>query len=679
MDGRGEQAHLKHFHLKRIRSLMLQQITCSAGCSIRLRSGANKRMGAMTSSRTSLNAAPSPSPLLSRRHCLNWAAAGLTAPLLQACGGSDSGASALFSVPPALPPQADPESVRWFRAAALEKLGQGDSAPTAISAAVLVDDRVVWREAFGYADRENGLLATPDTRVNIGSVSKMFAAMAVMMLRDQGRLALDQPLHELLPAFRMRSPEYRRVTVRHLISHSSGFPGTNSRNVFNFVPILNYGADTMRSLESSRLKHEPGELAVYCNDGFTMVEPLVLELTGMSFPEFAQRHFFDPLGMSLTGYALAPAAEGTFVHPYREGKRLPQEMPAPFATGGAISTPTDMMKLARMFLDNGMYEGRRIISADAVREMAINQGPRARINPTPRTLEVGLGWDTVAQAGMEAGGLHAWSKNGGTAFFTSEFFVLPEARMAMMVNGNATSYGSRALIEGMLLRTAAERGVIRSLPPALAPTVPALVRPAPDTAARVGVYANHNGPFQVFAADDGSLTVRKLGENGWNTVQSNMRARNDGRWWTDGESTRCYRFQTVDGHRYLIVRILAPNRLYWEESPQGEWLAPLNTPLPPAWQARVGSRWICLNDSPESVTRRFGPLMLQINTLAEMPGYLLWDNEQLLRVINDNEAGMTVKVPVNEGRDLSEWRMVIVNGQEELHTGTLVFQRLPTV
>ncbi len=617
------------------------------------------------------NAAPS--LLLSRRHCLNWAAAGLPAPLLQARGGSDAGVSVVAPVAP----QADPESVRWLRAAVLEALSKGDSAPTAITAAVRVDDRVVWREAFGYADRERGLLATPDTRVNIGSVAKMFATVAVMILRDRGRLALDQPLVELLPAFSMRSPEYTRVTVRHLVSHSSGFPGTNDRNIFNFVPMLDYGQDTMRSLALSRLKHEPGELAVYSNDGCTMVEPLVLELTGLFFPEFARREIFEPLGMSLTGYPLAPAAEGTFVHPYREGKRWPQEMTAAFATGGAISTPTDMMKLARMLLDNGVYEGRRVISADAVREMAVNQGARARINPTPRALEVGLGWDTVAQPGMEAGALRAWSKNGGTTFFTTEFFVLPEARMAMMINGNGLDYGSRQLTEGMLLRTASERRVIQSLPPALLDTLAAPVTPAPDTAVLVGVYANSSAPFQVLAADDGSPTLRRLGEAGWTTVQEHLRARSDGRWWLEHEGTRCYRFQTVDGHRYLIVRNLSENRLFWSEAPHGEWLAPRDTPLPPAWQARVGSRWVLVNDSPESVTRRFGPWIWQINVLAEMPGYLMWDHDQLLRAIDDNEAGMTITVPVNNGRDLLEWRIVMVNGQEELHSGTMVFQRVP--
>ena len=625
----------------------------------------------MTSAPTSLESSAFPASRLSRRQCLGLATAGLAAPLLQACGGGGSGTSAFLSAPP------DAESVRWCREAILKTLNRSDSATTAVSVALLADNRVVWREAFGQANRETGLPAAPDTRFNIGSVAKVFAALAVMVLRDRGQLALDQPVVELLPAFGMRSGNFKQITVRHLISHSSGVPGVNFRNVFNFAPIPGYAQDTLQSLALSRMKHEPGELAVYCNDGFTMVELLVLQLSGLSYPAFIQREFFDPLGMSLSGFALAPAAEGTFVHPFYNGRTLSQEMPAAYATGGTISTPTDMMKLARMFLDAGVYEGRRIVSAESIRDMGVDQARRTRIDLTP-TFRVGLGWDTVKQLGMEAAGLRAWLKNGGTTFFASEFIVLPEARLAMMITGNGFDYGSLALTEGLLLRTAAERGAIQAMPAAIVPILPPAVSPGPDRAAMVGIYANHSAPAQVLAADDGSLTVRSWGEAGWTTVQAQLRARTDGRWWSDGQPSVCYRFQTMEGRRYLIRRSLSDNQLYWNESPVGEWLPALDAPLPPAWQARRRSRWLSVNDDPASVEVRLGPRIWLIDELAEMPGYVLWDNAQLLRVIDDNEAGMTIKVPVNAGRELVELRMVMVNGQEEMHSGTLVFQRMAT-
>ena len=611
---------------------------------------------------------------LSRRECLGWVGAGLAAPLLQACGGGGSDAAVALPVIP------DPESVRWCRDAIAKTLARSDIATTAVSVAVLADDRVVWREAFGYADRDNGVLATPDTRFNIASVSKMVAALCVMILRDRGQLALDQPLAELLPAFRMRSDGYTRITVRHLISHASGVPGNNFRNGTNYVPYPNYAQDTMEALAQSRLKHEPGEMAMYCNDGFTMVEPLVKQLTGLSYPAFVQREVFTPLGMSLSGFALAPAAEGTFVHPYDKGRRLAQELPAGYATGGMVAAPSDLLKLARLLLDEGLYEGRRIVSAEAVREMGKDQraGTRIIADPASSLWRWGLGWDTVRQPGLDAAGLRAWNKSGAFQFFGTQFLVLPEARLAMMITGSGLDYEPLELAEGLLLRMAVERGVIRSMPPAIASAVPSPVSPAPDRTALLGIYANSSGPLQVLAAADGSLTLRRWSLDGWTVVQANLRARSDGRWWADGQAGICYRFQTLAGHRYLNQRTLSVNRLYWDEEPIGEWLSPLSTPLPQAWQARLGSRWLRVNDLNDAITQpaqRKVPWVFEIDQLAELPGYVLANTAQLVRVIDDNQAGMAIQIPSAAGRDLFELNMVMVNGKEELHTGVLVFQR----
>ena len=619
---------------------------------------------------------------LSRRQCLSLATAGLAAPLLQACGGGGgSGAAALASLPSE---SSVAESVRWCREAIQAALGRSDSATTAVSVALLADDRVVWREAFGYSNREGGVLATPDMRFNIGSVSKLMATLAVMILRDRGQLALDQPLVELLPAFSMLSPGYTRITVRHLVSHASGVPGTNDRNLFGFAPVLDYAQDTLYALSQSHLKHEPGELAVYCNDGFTLVEPLVRALTGKSFIGFVQDEIFDPLGMSLTGYPTAALPEGSFVHPYYKGRRLPQEMVAAHATGAAFSTPADLMKLARLFLDQGTYQGRRIVSAEAIRDMGMDQAPYVRINPVASSTTWGLGWDAVRQEGLAAAGLQAWNKGGDTYFFATQFFVLPEQRLAMMISGNGFDYGALPLAEGVLLRAARERGAIGALPATIVATVPPPSSSSPDLARLAGIYASAAGPFRIQAEGDGSLTLSHwLADGRWEAVAGagKLRERSDGRWWSDENPALSARFQSVDGHPYLISRVLSANRQYWIGNIVGERLPPLDAPLPVAWRARVGSRWVCNNESPESLTKVLGPTLGRIDELKELPGYVLWNNQQLLRVVDDQAAGMTIKAPGFAGRDLVELRMVAVpdpaNPQrpsEELHIGSMVFR-----
>jgi CubicO group peptidase (beta-lactamase class C family) len=610
---------------------------------------------------------PAKPPLLARlprRAFLGLGLAGLAAPLLQACGGS-SGSST----------PADPESVQWLSQGILHALDGSDPDMTAVSVAIFAGEDIVWRKAFGYANPDTQLPVTVDTRFNVGSVAKLFATLAVMILRDRGALSLDQPVVQLLPSFNMISPEYTDVTVRHLVNHSSGFPGTNYRNVFNFAPIPGYAQDTLKELSLSRLKHDPGQLSVYCNDGFTLLELVVPALTGQSYTDFIQLELLDPLGMTLTGFTLTPAAEGTFVHPRYQGKTEPQEFVAAYATGGILTTPTDMMKMARLFLDGGMFEGQRIVSAGALQDMAVDQSAYTQINLGNPPLRYGLGWDNVVQPGLEAGGLLAWQKNGGTDFFHSDFLIVPGARLAMMITGASSEYGGLGLAEGALLRTAQERGVISALPTAIVPVVPPVASSVPDVSALLGVYANYNLPIQVLQAADGSLTLNTWRATGWTELTAGLRLRTDGRWWADATANTCYVFKEMSGYLYVIQRALSKNSLYWSDTPAGEWLPDAPAPLPTAWQNRLGSNWLDINDDPESFEGKLAPRTGVIGQLAERPGYVLWNNAQLLRVIDDNQAGMTVKIPVVAGRDLVELNMVMEGGEEYLHIGTMVFRR----
>ena len=593
--------------------------------------------------------------------------AGLAAPLLQACGGGDSVAQ------PPLPTGTYSESAQWMREAILDAIGKSDSA---VSVALFAEDSVVWSEAFGYANRETGLRTTVDMRMNIGSVSKTIAALAVMILRDRGKLDLDQPVVELNRNFSMRSPEYARVTVRHLLNHSSGFLGTNYRNLINFVPTWNYWRDTVDVLAQSRLKHEPGDLSVYCNDGFTVLEWLVGSLTSRSYSAFVDAELLKPLGMTSTEFPLQFSPEVTFVHPVYQGQTLPQEFVAAHASGGILSTPADMMKLARLILDRGVFEGRRIVSEGALQDMGVNQAAYTRINPVATSWRWGLGWDCVAQPGLAAAGLLAWKKGGDTAFFHSDFIVLPHARMAAMMTNDSQFSGNRlALLEGMLLRAAKERGLISALPPAMAPVVPPVEVPAPGVSAVTGIYAKEGPPIRVQAESDGTLSLSFWNAKGWATSEQGLRLRTDGWWWADGVTNRSYSFRTVAGHLYLTGRVLAGSRLYWDEGPMAQWLPEARAPLSAAWRSRLNSRWKGENDDPDSYEGKLEPRTGVIGELAERPGYVMWDNAQLLRVINDDEAGVTVEIPALAGRDLVELRMVKEGIEEKLHVGALQFRR----
>ena len=222
----------------------------------------------------------------SRRAWLAWAGAAAIAPWLAACGDDDATQSDI------------PATVAWGRATIREALQS--SGTKAATIALLHNQRIVWQEAFGVVDQKSGTQATAQTRFNIGSVSKVLAALATMILVDRKLLELDAPVVHYLPQFTMLSAGYKDITIRQLISHASGLPGTYPRNLFASVPLPGYAAELEASLADRHLKHTPGELAVYCNDGFTLMERVILAVTGQSYPDFVQSAILQPRFYHLT-------------------------------------------------------------------------------------------------------------------------------------------------------------------------------------------------------------------------------------------------------------------------------------------------------------------------------------------------------------------------------------------
>lgn len=623
----------------------------------------------------------------SRRQFLGYGAAGMLAAVLPS-GDADG----------SLPPAAYSQTIEWGRNEILRALAGDPGNVAAVSIALLKNDTVVWQQAFGRATVRDNVAATIQTRFNIGSVSKVLAALAAMILRDRGLLDLDVPVTRYLPGFTMLSPEYARITTRHLLSHSSGLPGTSLRNAFTFKPIPDYAVNAEAALADQHLKHLPGMLAVYCNDGFTMIERVVAALAKQDYASFIQANVLDPLGMADSGFLTKERAGGLFALPYSGGRQYSQEFVSPLATGGLTATPGDMMKLARLFLERGTYRSRRIVSADGIAQMGTDQTRSLIINPSPQWVW-GLGWDSVRHPGLVAAGVQAWQKNGGTAFFSSDFYVLPDQRLALMVTGNtgdsqrSDTYRAGALAEGVLLRALVEEGSIRTLPPLVAHTAPPMAA-SPDLADAVGVYANYNQPMRVTANQDGSFSLSSWNGSAWRPMSGDpsYSYRSDGWWWSN-DAPISYRFEVVSGtaangqpyrYRYLMLRGSLFGAGYNETTlPMGQQLLPL-APLSAAWQARMGKTWTVTNESPATVPSTLnGVPYATLGSLSELPGYILVRNSsyddgspeyQLLAPLTDDRAGMTVKIPANAGRDLYELHFTIVGGKEMLTIGSWVYE-----
>jgi CubicO group peptidase (beta-lactamase class C family) len=576
-------------------------------------------------------------------------------------------------------------AIQEGQTAAQEVLRQGST--TSLGIALVTPDRVVWAESFGLADLDARKAPTEATMFGIGSVSKMFAAVAVMQLVEKGLVDLDAPLVRYVPSFRMADPRFVDVTVRMLLSHSSGLPGTTYRNSEATSPLPGYQAQVVTALAEERLKAPPGYMSVYCNDGFTLVEALVRAVTGRSYAEYVQAEILAPLGMAHSSYTLAPFSGDSYAKFYSAGMVQPQEFIGPQASGGLYTTPTDMAAFLRVFLNGGTVGKVRILLPSSVDAMGVDQ-TLGTFNPAPsKGLAYGLGWDTVTEPGLQAAGISSWAKSGGVAYYLAEIVVAPQAGLGVVVMGTAgAGFDTLGIAQRVLLRALSETGRIPSFPNPL-PPIAAPVAPVPDgmLAAISGEYATGNTVFRLHPEANGSLTLLALGESGFVPAKTGLLYRSDG--WFTSEASPLVSFRVVEGGgtQYLAMRFPGGNRYSLDQMLQAQRVRGKSSPLSPSWSGRVGSTWLLVNESPDALmflgdaVPRFGlatsPDLAGL-VLAYPPGgggYLLDPSS------SDVKAAMMLVIPGNNGRDLNDLDVVVKDDEEWVRWGDAMHRPLATV
>jgi len=592
-----------------------------------------------------------------------------------------------------LPSPAYTSTIADGRTEILKELAKTGAVTHAVSVALLDDRRILWEEAFGLVDKTRSLRPNSETSFCIASLSKIVAVVGTMMLVDRGLVGLDKPVTRYLRDFRMTGGEvWRKITVRMLLNHSSGLPGTHLADVLTVVPVADYAAQLQRSLARQRLKHAPGEMAVYCNDGFTLIERVVAEVTGQPYVDFVHKEILEPLGMRRTRFALERFAPGSFAPGLDgAGRPEPQEYVNVYA-GGLFSTPGEIARLAMMFLNDGQLEGRRLLSAEAVAEMGRDQTEGLAFNPvTDHPVHFGLGWDGVNQGGLAAVGVTAWHKSGDADHYHSHLIVVPEERLAAVVmTTNAVCVGGIAnlLAERLLLHALAERGSIRKVPeprkPAPLPAVPAT---DDELAAIAGIYASSYGPRQITVQPDRTLALSMHVKGEWKPLIEGLKLRGDGRWISDRCPETAYRLVFAGGRRYLAVRRPFGLGHYEVELPDSHDLPP-GRRLSSKWQSRIGRRWLAAND-PYSAFLALGrqpPLfsLLEVKGLANyIAAAMMGAGMEMVQVIDPGEsdslARMCLKIPLDNGWGLSDLEIIERDGEEWVLWAGILYRPLATV
>ncbi|MCH8246257.1 MAG: serine hydrolase [Bacteroidetes bacterium] len=289
---------------------------------------------------------------------------------------------------------------------------------------VALDDDVIYRKAFGLANREWGIPNTPETVFTIASLGKAFTAALVLQLVEEGRVALDDPISKHLTSYRADIGE--RVTIHHLMSHTAGIPwGPDLWPNEKFT--VPYSLDELvESANQEELAFEPGTDFRYCNSCYNLLGAMIEEVTGNTFEDELQRRILDPLDMTDTGLVehnriLERRASGYNRLATGEWVRAPlQDQSYAKGAGGMYSTVDDLYKWDHALYDNDFLslESQELMFTAYIRSS-------------------GYGWSVGAYARNGVDGLKKFASGfGGTRGYASLMARLMDDRAVVIALGN---------------------------------------------------------------------------------------------------------------------------------------------------------------------------------------------------------------------------------------------------
>lgn len=313
----------------------------------------------------------------------------------------------------------------------IEKQADDSNIP-GVAVTVVKDDRIIHSRGFGRAD-QTGREVTPETPFGIGSTSKSFTALSIMQLVEAGEVDLDAQVRRYVPVFSVTDPQAsERITVRHLLNHTSGIPTTAGGGAIRGTSHATL-EEAVEELQLVELAHPPGETFEYSNANYVVLGLLVEKVSGQSYGEYVRRKIFEPLRMDHS-YVASEAAErdGMAIgHRYWFGIAASYDMPARPAlvpAGYIISSAEDMSHYLSMYLNGGTYKGENVLSSESIAEMhrpavEATLGPWAGNHPS----HYGMGW-YVGGPWEEDAILH----RGAPPNFTAMMVLVPERELGVV-------------------------------------------------------------------------------------------------------------------------------------------------------------------------------------------------------------------------------------------------------
>lgn len=323
------------------------------------------------------------------------------------------------------------------------------------SGSILVAEkgRVIYKKGVGLANVEWGIPNTPTTKFRVGSVTKQFTAILILQLVSEGRLKLHEPITTWLPYYRAETGD--RVTIHHLLTHSSGIPNYTNNPNFGYYSTLYYSVrDFTRLFCSGDLEFEPGTRFSYSNSGFFILGAILEEVTRKTYAKLLQERILDVTGMKNTGYdthaAIIPERATGYqlgLDGFRNAAYL--DMALPYAAGSLYSTVEDLL-----LWDRALYTEKLL--PDSLKKLMFRLH-----NPIgPGNAGAAYGWFVGKRRIKETGdSVNSIWHTGGINGFGSVISRYPDTERLIVVFDNTEQYRAPEELPGKIMAILSNRPV----------------------------------------------------------------------------------------------------------------------------------------------------------------------------------------------------------------------------
>jgi CubicO group peptidase (beta-lactamase class C family) len=388
-----------------------------------------------------------------------------------------------------------------------------------VSISVAEDGKVIWQEAFGWADKTEKRAATPETIYSLASLSKPLTATGIMVLAEKGEIDLNESIEKYISSLTLKSYAHdsKKVTVKHLLNHTSGLP-----THFNY-----FYADEEASPPSFEetldrygfTVNEPGTSFKYSNLGYGLLGFIISKISQMPFASFMENEVFIPLGLNGTTFNIESYSGKNLATKYdSQGNALDLQCDTPGA-GSAYSTSPNLMRFAFHLLGNKIEGSKSILSKNSIQRMISEHGESSKY-PYSKNTYYCLGFFFRQHEGFR----EIWHEGGWDGASTL-LKIIPEENIAVVTLIN--TFNSEYVIQITDKIIAAMMGSTKFGEQASEPASEPNEKTIPDelTGTWKGEIRTYEGsiPIMIHFAKDGNITAAigdqtKSAKTNWSRV-----------------------------------------------------------------------------------------------------------------------------------------------------------------